>query len=82
MIKEEEIRQYVLDNAISYDGKADLNAVIGHLIAKHPEVKKDMKKFISDLKKTVEKINSMSLDKQKLPQFVMQLANFYDCKYV
>ena len=41
-MNKKEIKKYVLDNAISYNGTANIKAVAGHFIAKYPEVKKDM----------------------------------------
>ncbi len=60
-----ELKRYVLDNAVLYKGKANLKAVVGHLIGKFPEVKKDMKNFMKDLRKVVDEVNSLDFEKQK-----------------
>ena len=62
---EKELRRYVLDNAVLYKGKANLKAVVGHLIGKFPDLKKDMKKFMKELNKIVDEINSLTFDDQK-----------------
>jgi|TARA_Y100000034_G_scaffold54516_1_gene66810 glutamyl-tRNA synthetase len=64
-MNKKEIEKYVLDNAVNYGGKANINAVAGHFIGKYPEVKKDMKKFMKKLSEIIKNINSMSLEKQK-----------------
>lgn len=57
------IRRYALENAVKYDGKANLNAVIGHVFSK---VKiKDKAKIIEKVKKIVKEINSLDKEKQK-----------------
>ena len=57
-----DLRRYVLDNAVSYKGKANLKAVVGHLIGNFPNLKKDMKKFMKELNKLVDEINSLSFE--------------------
>jgi glutamyl-tRNA synthetase len=64
-MNKKELKRYVLDNAISYKGKSNLKAVAGHLIGKHPELKKDMKEFMKELQELVEDVNSKSLEYQK-----------------
>ena len=65
MVDKKEIKRYVLDNAISYKGRANLKAVVGHMIGKHPELKEDMKKFMEEIHKIVKDINSKSIKKQR-----------------
>lgn len=60
-----ELRRYVLDNAVLYKGKANLKAVVGHLIGKFPELKKDMIKFMKELRKTIDDVNSLNFEEQK-----------------
>ena len=60
-----DIKRYVLDNAVSYNGKANIKAVVGHLIGKYPKLKGDMKKTMQDLNKVVNDVNSMKLEDQK-----------------
>ena len=64
-MNKKEIKRYVLDNAVLYKGRANLKAVVGHLIGKFPELKKDMKKFMKELSKLVDEINSLSFEEQK-----------------
>ena len=64
-MNKKEIERYVLDNAVLYKGKANLKAVVGHLIGKFPELKRDMKKFMKELSKLVDEINSLSFEEQK-----------------
>lgn len=60
-----EIERYVLDNAVKYNGKANLGAVVGHLFAKHPELKKDSKKSIKEIERIVRQVNKLKLKEQK-----------------
>ena len=60
-----QIERYALDNAINYKGKANLNAVVGHLFSKFPELKKDSKKSIQEIKKIVDFVNKLTLKEQK-----------------
>jgi len=60
---DKKILKLVLENAVKYDGKADLKSVLGKIFS----LKKvrDKKKLINDVKKIIKKINSMKLEKQK-----------------
>ncbi len=62
---EQSIEKYVLDNAVKYNGKANPGAVIGHVIAEHPEVKSDMKMLAQQVNNVVKAINRLSLEQQK-----------------
>jgi len=66
MVDSKELRRYVLDNAVSYGGTSSVKAVSGHLIAKFPEVKSDMKKFMEELSRVVEEVNKMTLEEQNI----------------
>jgi glutamyl-tRNA synthetase len=66
MVEKSELRRYVLDNAVLYNGTANLKAVTGHLIRKFPEAKEDMKNFMKDLNEVVNDVNSMTLEKQNI----------------
>lgn len=59
------IRKYALQNAILHDGKANYKAVMGKIMAENPEYRKQAKKLIVQVKKIVEEINALSLDKQR-----------------
>jgi len=60
-----EILKQVLINATQYNGKANVGAVVGKIIAEDPKAKKKIKKIIPEIKKTVKEVNSWSLQKQK-----------------
>jgi glutamyl-tRNA synthetase len=55
----DDIRKYALQNAVKFNGKANIGAVIGKVIAEHPGLKKDMKKLSKDIKQIVDKVNSL-----------------------
>jgi glutamyl-tRNA synthetase len=70
------IRKHALDNALKYDGKASMGAVIGKVIAELPAVKKYMKTVSFEVGEILSCISSMSLDdmrcelKEKYPQML------------
>ncbi|HEC88925.1 MAG TPA: glutamate--tRNA ligase [Thermoplasmata archaeon] len=59
---EEVVRKYALLNAFKYEGRANLKAVIGKVMA---DFKGDAKEIIPIVKKVVEEVNSLSLEEQK-----------------
>ncbi len=59
------IKKYALINAILHNGKASNKAVLGKVIAEHPEAKNNLKELIDKINKTVNKINKLTLEKQK-----------------
>jgi len=59
------ILKYVLQNAVKFKGKATIGAIIGKVLAENPDLKKDVKKLSKDIKKVVDEVNSLSLEKQK-----------------
>ncbi|RLF50718.1 MAG: glutamate--tRNA ligase [Thermoplasmata archaeon] len=59
---EEIARKHALINAIKFDGKASLKAVIGKVMA---EVKGDAKEIIKIVRDIVEEVNKLSLEEQK-----------------
>lgn len=64
-IKDETIRAYVLKNAISHDGKAMPGPVISSLFSEG--LKKDeIKNYIKNISETIKKVNSISLEDQKI----------------
>ena len=62
---EDTIKKYALQNAVKYEGKANIGAVIGKVLAENPGLKKDMKKLSKQIHKIVNEINSSSKDKQE-----------------
>ncbi|MEM5793074.1 MAG: glutamate--tRNA ligase [Candidatus Aenigmatarchaeota archaeon] len=63
---DEIILKYTLMNAVQYGGKANEKAVIGKIIQENPNLKKNMKKTIEEVKKVIKEVNSWPLEKQKL----------------
>ncbi|KAA0000025.1 MAG: glutamate--tRNA ligase [Thermoplasmata archaeon] len=59
---EEIAKKYALLNAVKYEGRANLKAVIGKVMA---EAKGDAKEIIPIVKKIVDEINQLSLEEQK-----------------
>jgi len=64
-ILENIILKHTLLNAIQYNGKADFKAVVGKILSEKPELKKDLKNIIPEIKKVISEVNSWSLEKQK-----------------
>ncbi|MFQ6119587.1 MAG: glutamate--tRNA ligase, partial [Methanosarcinales archaeon] len=58
------ILKHCLINAIRYDGKANVQAVLGKIIAEKPELKSKIKDIVPKIKKTVKEVNSLSLERQ------------------
>jgi glutamyl-tRNA synthetase len=52
-------------NAIQYNGKANLGAVVGKILAENPDLKKDMKNVMKEVSKTIKEVNSWKLEKQR-----------------
>jgi glutamyl-tRNA synthetase len=59
------IEKHALANAFSHDGKAQTGAIIGKLIADNPDVKLHMKEIMLQINKTVQRVNSLGLEKQE-----------------
>ena len=61
---EKKAHAYALKNAVSYNGKAQIGAVLSALF--HEGLKKeDVKKFIKDINKIVSEVNKLSLEEQE-----------------
>jgi len=60
-----EIERFVIDNAVNYNGKANLGSVIGALMGLHPELRSKAKELTPEIKKIVDKVNAMDLEEQK-----------------
>ena len=69
MINEEEFEEFVftqaLENAVSFEGKANPKALIGRAVAKFPDMKKDMNTYMSKINNIAEQINSFTVEEQK-----------------
>jgi len=59
------VLRYALLNAVEFNGKADVQAVLGKLIADNPEMKSKIKEIIPLIKRTVNEVNSLTLNEQK-----------------
>src|SRR3989338_2572590 len=55
-----------LENAIKHDGKANVNAVLGIVLSKSPELKKNIKELQKNVSDVVSNINNMTLEEQKI----------------
>jgi len=58
------IKKYVLYNSIKYDGKPQAGAVLGKILGENPELKKDIKKLQQEIKKEIDSIKKMPVEKQ------------------
>lgn len=56
----EKIRKFALHNATQHHGKANANAVLGKLLAEHPELRSRVKEILEEIKGIVREINSKS----------------------
>lgn len=63
-MEENYIRKIALINAVEHDGHADVNSVLGKLIAGHPDAKSQIKILIPQIRKIVEEINSVERSEQ------------------
>jgi glutamyl-tRNA synthetase len=59
-----EIEKFALHNAVKYEGKANLGAVLGQMFSHHPELKSKAKEMSAKVSEIVKKVNSMKLDEQ------------------
>ncbi len=61
----EDIRNWALQNALKYRGKANQGAVIGKLLSNHPELKKELKTLGKEISKVISEVNKLGADKQR-----------------
>ena len=59
------VRKYALQNAVFYEGKATVGAVMGKVMAENPEMRAKAKDVASLTKKVVDEVNALSLDEQR-----------------
>ncbi len=59
------ILKHTLINAIEHQGKAETQAVLGRVISEDTNLKGKIVEIIPEIKKTVDEINSLSIDEQK-----------------
>lgn len=58
------ILKYALQNAIRYNGKASVGAIVGKILGEFPRARKDVKKVSKEIAKVVNQVNSMWLKDQ------------------
>ena len=59
------IRRIALLNAISYEGKARVQPVLGKALSERPHLKENVKQIASVIAEVVEEVNKLSLEKQR-----------------
>ena len=59
------ILKYALQNAVKYNGEANIGAVMGKVLAENPGLRNDTKSLAKEIKKVVDKVNSVGVEKQK-----------------
>lgn len=72
---EKEIKQiakkYALQNAVKFNGIANMGNIIGKVLAEHPEHKKDIKEIQVIITAVVKEVNALSHDQQKVQLTVL-----------
>jgi glutamyl-tRNA synthetase len=76
------IEKHVLKNSVDFDGKVNANAVLGKVLAAHPELKKDVKKVVSGIKDVMKSVGKLSVEKQlaKLKKIAPELLEEKEVK--
>src|SRR5438552_17321907 len=59
------ILKHSLINAVEHEGKAEVHAVLGRVLAEKPALKTKIKEIIPEIKKIVIEVNSLTLEKQQ-----------------
>ncbi len=59
------IIKYALQNALLHDGKANYKAVMGKIMAENPAMRARAKELITEVKKVVEIVDSLSMNEQR-----------------
>ena len=59
------IRKYALQNALLHDGKANYKAVMGKIMAEEPSLRSRAKELIEEVRRIVEEVNKLSVEKQR-----------------
>jgi len=62
---EEIARKHALINALEFDGKASLQAVLNKVLGEDESLKKDIKTVVAIVRKVVEEVNSLSIEGQR-----------------
>jgi len=56
--------KYALQNAVRYNGKAEISSVIGKILQEKPELKKEIKKIAKEIAEAVKEANNIPLIEQ------------------
>lgn len=59
------IYKHALLNAVGHDGKANIQAILGKVIAEDQSLKERIKEVVAEIKKIVNDVNSLSIEEQK-----------------
>ena len=62
---EQAIKIVTLKNALEYDGKAKLEAVISKTMANRPDLRSNIKNIIPEVKRVLNQINSLDINEQR-----------------
>ena len=57
----EVIRKYALQNAVKYNGKASVSAIVGKVLKELPSLKSNIIKITDEIRNIVEEVNLLSL---------------------
>ena len=61
----EQFKSATLRNALEYDGKAKLEAVISKTMASQPDLRSNIKSIIPEVKRLLNQINSLAISEQR-----------------
>src|SRR3989338_4364311 len=59
------IEKHVLKNAVDFGGKANPNAVLGKVLAEHPELKRDVPKLRAEIEAVIREAARLPPDEQR-----------------
>jgi glutamyl-tRNA synthetase len=59
------ILRHALRNALTYGGRASVGAVLGKVLAEHPEMRKELEEVRREVEKVVEEVNLLTLEQQR-----------------
>ena len=71
-MKDNDIRLICLENAIKYNGKADIGSVIGKILGKDPSLKANINEIKQTVIKLVKEVNSLLF--KTLPQKIFSAS--------
>jgi glutamyl-tRNA synthetase len=60
-----QLRNFALQNAIQYDGKADKKSVLSKFLGAHPEWREKVKELMPELDNVLEEVNNLSIEAQQ-----------------